>query len=317
MNTINSISANSLLAADVKPEPLAARKTKALTPPRATGESLANTRSRVAQSARDHIPYTNQEQLGGLLSEDQIQRLQEITRSFMEEILDGRVGIKDLMAPRCTIGETQEYLMLRDALSGNTVLIPGIPGAVYFVPDRVNVSQSRAMTEEERKKDKKEVNEFNGEYHRTLLRHALTMYGYLRLDDSPEHHAATIVDNLHIHPDDCRPSFNDILGAGIHPDDLSIVMTRDHVYISLFPDRPHSTEPLQNYRETRGIKYRGPNYTYDEKSIFRHASSAIENQESQASEFINDLLEKITALKPRAKSREIVIMIGDNTKLQK
>ncbi len=90
-------------------------------------------------------------------------------------------------------------------------------------------------------------------------------------------------------------------------------MTRDHLYISLFPDRPHSTEPLKNCRKTHSIRGERPNYTYYEKSIFRHASSAIANQESQASEFINDLLEKITALKPRAKSRKIVMVIGDKT----
>ena len=254
MNTINSISANSLpVDVDVKPALLATRKADARAP-RAQGKNLASPRSQVDQAARDHIPYITQEQLRGLLSENQIQlqRLEEITKSFMQEILDGRVGIKNLMAPQGTVGKTQEYLMFRGVPSGETVLIPGIPGAVYFVPDRVNVSQSRAMTEEERKKDKKEVNEFDGECHRTLLRHVLTMYGYLRLDDSPEHHAARPVDNLHIHPDDCRPSFPDILGAGTHPDDLSIVMTRNHLYIILFPDRPHSTAPLKNCRKSCG-----------------------------------------------------------------
>jgi|688.fasta_scaffold00264_34 hypothetical protein len=295
MNTINSISANSLpVDVDVKPALLATRKADARAP-RAQGKNLASPRSQVDQAARDHIPYITQEQLRGLLSENQIQlqRLEEITKSFMQEILDGRVGIKNLMAPQGTVGKTQEYLMFRGVPSGETVLIPGIPGAVYFVPDRVNVSQSRAMTEEERKKDKKEVNEFDGECHRTLLRHVLTMYGYLRLDDSPEHHAARPVDNLHIHPDDCRPSFPDILGAGTHPDDLSIVMTRNHLYIILFPDRPHSTAPLKNCRKSHSIRCEGPNYTYDEKSIFRHASSAIDRKNTQAPEFINNLLEEI------------------------
>jgi hypothetical protein len=230
----------------------------------------------------------------------------------MEEILSGRVGIKNLMAPLDTFGETQEYLMLRDVRSGEKILIPGIPGAVYYIPDRVHVNQSRVMTEEERARFKQEGNKFDGEYQRSLLQRALTMYGYLRLDDSPEHHAETIVDNLHIHPYGCEPSFPDILGAGMHPDDLSIVMTRDHLYISLFPDRPHSREPLKN-QKTPSVKYRGPNYTYDEKSIFRHASSAIESQNTQASKFIDELLQQISALKPRAKSTQTAMVIGGKT----
>jgi hypothetical protein len=316
MNIINSSPFNSLHLA-ISSVPSAAKEPDARAPSRATGQNLASTRSPVDQSARDHIPYITQEQLRDLLSEGKIQRLQEITRSFMQEILVGEVGIKNLMAPLGTFGETQEYLMFRDVRNGEGILIPGIPGTVFYTPDRVNVNQSRAMTKEEREKSKQEGNKSDGEYQRALLQHALTMYGHLRLDDSLEHTAAnkgiTVIDNLHIHPYDCRPSSNDILQASIHPDDLSIVMTSNHLYITLFPDRPHSTAPLQNYRKTHDIKYRGPDYTYDEGSIFRHASSAIANQESQASEFINDLLEKITALKPRAKSTQTAMVIGGKT----
>jgi hypothetical protein len=319
MNTIDSISANSLPVA-IRSVPSAAKEPDARAPSRATGQNLASTRSPVDQSARDHIPYITQEQLRDLLSEGKIQRLQEITRSFMQEILVGEVGIKNLMAPLGTFGETQEYLMFRDVRNGEKVLIPGIAGAVYYIPDRVHVNQSRAMTKEEREKSKQEGNKSDGEYQRALLQHALTMYGHLRLDDSLEHTAAnkgiTVIDNLHIHPYDCRPSSNDILQASIHPDDLSIVMTSNHLYISLFPDRPHSTAPLQNYRKTHDIKYRGPDYTYDEGSIFRHASSAIESQNTQASKFIDELLQQISALKPRAKSTNNLVMILEEIQKQ-
>jgi proteasome lid subunit RPN8/RPN11 len=315
MNTINPVSVNSLPVA-IRSVPSAAKEPDARAP-RATGQNLASTRSQVAP--RDHIPYITHKQLRDLLSESKIQRLQEITRSFMEKILVGEVGIENLMAPLGTIGETQEYLMFRDVLSGEKILIPGTAGEVYCIRDTVHVNQSRAMTEEERERFKQEGNKFDGEYQRSLLQRALTMYGYLRLDDSPEHHAETIVDNLHIHPDDCRPSSPDILGAGMHPGDLSIVMTRDHLYISLFPNRPHPTAPLKDRLNTLGIRYKGPKYIYDEESsIFRHASSAIANQENQAPEFINDLLKEIEipTLRLRPNSKRNLKMILEEIKKQ-
>jgi hypothetical protein len=169
------------------------------------------------------------------------------------------------------------------------------------------------MTEEERERFKQEGNKFDGKYQRDLLRHAL------RIHDSPGHHAAKTVDNLHIHPDDCRPSFIDILGASINPDDLSIVMTRNHLYISLFPNRPHPTAPLKDRLNTLGIRYKGPKYIYDEESsIFRHASSAIANQENQAPEFINDLLKEIEtpALRLKTNSKRNLKMILEEIKKQ-
>jgi hypothetical protein len=314
MNTINPISNNNqyrLPSGKKQQQSLATKATADAR--RVAGANLASTRVQTDW----HIPYT--QELSDVLSPDQIQRLKEITTSFMNKILDGTVEIKNLMAPQDTFGNTQEYLMIRD-MAKQEVLIPGIPGAVYHITDRENLHKSRAMTTEERESYDKDLNEFGGKYQRALLQYALMMYGHLPQNDPPEHDAANediVLDDLHIHPHDYRPSPPDILGASSHPDDLSIVMTKHHLYITLFPDSPHPTKSLKQRLNTNDIDYSGLNYHYDpEYSRFRHASSNMNSKETTAASFIDNLLKDITTSNSEANSKNNLVMILEEIKKQ-
>ena len=189
------------------------------------------------------------------------------------------------MAPWHIYTGTREYLMLRDPKDKLEILIPGSEGRVDYHLDRQNLSQSREA-------NANEIEKFHEEHLRSLLKHAFSMYGYLNDTSKADKEGDLIIDNLHIHPSDSRPSSADILGASISPKDLSIVLTQNHIYLTWFPDKPHQEQTLQRGLRINELDYLGPNYQYyaPEYSIFKHASSPLQKEPKKVDKFIDALI---------------------------